>query len=140
MKRRMTKLGLWSLVAAVPCALAGLSTSCGSTSCEDLNELCPHCPNVTYRDSCQAMVARDVLETCSAELPTFERVCVVENPDYTQHTTTTTTQPQGGNGGTGGQASGGGGAGGQASGGGGAGGQASGGGGSGGATGGSGGS
>ena len=139
MMRRMTKLGLWSLAAAVPCALAGLSTSCGSTSCEDLNELCPHCPNVTYRDNCQTMVARDVLETCSAELPTFERVCVVENPDYTQHTTTST-QPNGGSGGTGGTAVGGGGAGGQASGGGGTGGTAVGGGGAGGAPGGAGGS
>jgi hypothetical protein len=130
MMRWMTKLGLWSLAAVVPCALAGLSTSCSNTACEDLDALCSKCPNGTYRTDCLDMVSRDNAEVCGAQLPTFERVCVgVPAPPGT--TTSTTTGSQGG-GGAGGQASGGGGTGGQASGGGGTGGQASGGGGAGG--------
>jgi hypothetical protein len=113
MMRWKTKLGLWSLGVAVPGLVAAFATSCGNSACEDLDALCPQCPNGTYQTDCHNMVQANVLDVCSAQLPTFERVCTgVPAPPGTTTSSHSTTSSQGGTGGqatggTGGQATGG---------------------------------
>ena len=127
MMRWKTKLGLWSLGVAVSGLVAAFATSCSNSACQDLDALCNQCPNGTYFTDCHDMVARDNVDVCGVQLPTFERVCtgVPAPPGTTTSGTHTTTTSQGGTGGqatggTGGQATGG--TGGQPTGGGGAGG------------------
>jgi hypothetical protein len=78
------------LSLGVPAAVALGGAACSDTPCEQLDEYCDNCVDVTYQESCNALVADDVYDVCDAQLDTFAAYC----PEgATAPTSTVTTSP-----------------------------------------------